>query len=133
MVDRVPERDVQSVGGEHVELVHPLAGVGRHHWEAWKTSAVCDVCYAIVELPCWEHISDPPTHAGNGRDESGQWLLCDTCHTYRVQGRPGPRVRHAYASSTDRAPWVRRLPPDGQLAVRVELVENWNSGNGVIF
>lgn len=109
LVDRVPEPDVEPLGDRHIELVHPLAGAGRH-WEAWKASAVCDVCYAILELPCWEHVSDPPTHAGGGRDESGEWLLCDICHAYRVQGRCGPWVRYAYTSSIDRAPGSDTCP-----------------------
>jgi hypothetical protein len=124
LIDRVAQSQAEAVGYEHYATHHPMTPVpagGGDLWEARVAAPVCEVCWAILEPPYWQHVSTPPTHAGGGRDESGEWLLCDSCHDLHAQGALGRWTQRAFRHTTDRAPWMKSLPADLMLEARAEL------------
>jgi len=76
VIDVVNPERVRQAAIEHHQQLHPWVRtpVEGTDYVAIAAPKVCDTCLGLIELPYWEHISTPPTHAGGELDRDGRWL-----------------------------------------------------------
>jgi hypothetical protein len=76
VIDVVSPDRVRQAAVEHYQQLHPWvpSPAAGTDYVAIDAPTVCDTCLGLIELPYWEHISSPPTHAGGELDRDGIWL-----------------------------------------------------------
>lgn len=127
VIDVVNPDRVRQAALEHYQQLHPAvrAPVEGTHYVAIDAPRVCDTCLGLIELPYWEHISTPPTHAGGELDRDGRWLLCDTCHALWAGRNLAGWVRRALAVAVERSPWLLRSSPQLRVDLRAQLADTF--------
>lgn len=131
-----PEEVVPELLAGHFHKHHPdvSALIEGVHFTIREAPMRCDVCNDTVELPWWNHVSDPPTHTEFARDADGLWLLCDQCHGFFAADDTKGWLRHVvqvvkgqttlWSGSTEKEQDLRAW----MWAILTELYENLDDG-----
>jgi hypothetical protein len=123
VIDVVNPDRVRQAAVEHYRQLHPWVPSPAEgtDYVAIDAPKVCDACLGLIELPYWEHVSTPPTHAGGELDRDGAWLVCDTCHDLWAEQNLSGWVRRGLAVAVERSPWLLQASPDLRTGMRAEL------------
>jgi hypothetical protein len=140
VIDVVNPDRVRQAAVEHYQQLHPWVPTPAEgtDYVAIDAPKLCDTCLGLIELPYWEHISTPPTHAGGELDRDGAWLVCDTCHDLWAEQNLSGWVRRGLAVAVERSPWLLQASPDLRTGMRAELagtlrnlIERFDAGRRV--
>ena len=110
LVGMCPRYDVAETIIRHYAVEHPHERVsfGGTQFTATPAPRRCDTCNAVVELPYWTHVSDPPTSVGAIIDHDGLWLICDPCHTLWAADNRAGIAQRSWRNVCEQSPFLNQ-------------------------